>query len=235
MHDEDQGKPSTHGRGVTHRAWWRWAECVLLFVAGPTVFAATVQSWGTRMIFPAIWTLAGVCLVVLLRDPTFRRKRLWNAAGVRRAVKPLVLWFAAGSASLAGLLTIYEPQRLFQLPRNRPELWALIMVAYPILSVYPQEIAFRAFFFHRYRALFGSGRAERLGVVLCSAAAFGYAHIVMHNLWAIAFSAVGGVLFAYTYLRSRSLLAVWIEHAAYGCFLFTIGWGHYFFGGATGR
>lgn len=227
-------KPNSehHALNSPQKIWRRWIEFVLIFVVGPTVFAINIRNLGTRLIFPAIWMLAGVCLIVLLLDPTFRKRRLWNARNLRRAWKPLALWFLTGGVALAGLLAVYEPERLFHLARTDPLIWAIVMVAYPILSVYPQEIAFRAFFFHRYRKLFGHGRAGRWSFVLVSAAAFGYAHIVMHNAWAVLFSTVGGVLFAYTYLRSRSLLAVWIEHAAYGCFLFTIGWGYYFFGGS---
>lgn len=48
-------------------------------------------------------------------------------------------------------------------------MWALVIVLYPILSVYPQELIFRAFLFHRYAPLFGNG----VGLVAASAAAFG--------------------------------------------------------------
>jgi hypothetical protein len=34
---------------------------------------------------------------------------------------------------------------------------------------------------------------------------------------------LGGTLFAFTYHRTRSLLACSVEHALYGCFVFTIG------------
>jgi membrane protease YdiL (CAAX protease family) len=55
---------------------------------------------------------------------------------------------------------------------------------------------------------------------------FAYAHIVFRSGVALALTLAGGVLFARTYARTRSLLVCQIEHALYGCFLFTIGLGH---------
>ena len=39
---------------------------------------------------------------------------------------------------------------------------------------------------------------------------------------------LGGWLFARTNLRTRSLLATTVEHAAYGCLLFTVGLARWF-------
>jgi membrane protease YdiL (CAAX protease family) len=113
------------------------------------------------------------------------------------------------------------------------------MVLYPIFSVYPQEIAFRGMVHHRYRVVFvrflgtlGPG-AVRIALVLMSAVVFSWAHVVMLNPWAIGFCLIGGLLFADTYERSRSLAAVSIEHALYGCWMFTAGWGYYFYAGGA--
>jgi len=207
---------------------WRAIEFVVLFLVAPTALAMVMRGW---MVFPAIWALAGIALALLLRDPTFDRRQLWNCAGVRAQIRPMLLRFALGAALLGVALAIYEPQRLLQLPINHTVRWALIMTLYPVLSVYPQELAFRAFLMHRYRAIF-----PREGMMIAaSALAFGYAHVLLHNGLAVGLSTVGGVLFAWTYGRSRSLAAVCLEHAIYGCFLFTIGWGAYFYGGAMGR
>jgi membrane protease YdiL (CAAX protease family) len=64
--------------------------------------------------------------------------------------------------------------------------------------------------------------------ILASAAAFGLAHLVLWNPLAVGLSALGGWMFASTYLRTRSLPAVCWEHALYGVALFTIGFGRYF-------
>jgi membrane protease YdiL (CAAX protease family) len=119
------------------------------------------------------------------------------------------------------------PERLFHLLRRAPLLWAAVMVLYPVVSAYAQELFYRAFFFQRYRRLLGRGSAA----VVVSALLFGFAHIVFGRWIAVALSAAGGVLFARTYLSSSSLALATIEHALYGDFLFTIGLGEFFYHG----
>jgi membrane protease YdiL (CAAX protease family) len=43
----------------------------------------------------------------------------------------------------------------------------------------------------------------------------------------------GGLLFAWTYDRTRSALVAGLQHAAFGCYIFTIGLGWYFYYGAV--
>jgi membrane protease YdiL (CAAX protease family) len=118
-----------------------------------------------------------------------------------------------------------ESENILAILRHKPALWALIMIVYPVLSVVPQEIVFRTFFFHRYRSLFAH---ERVSVVT-NAALFAFAHIIFRNWVAVIVSFVAGLVWAMTYLGSRSLLAVSIEHALYGNFVFTLGIGYYFY------
>jgi hypothetical protein len=82
--------------------------------------------------------------------------------------------------------------------------------------------------FHRYGALFTSQR----GVVLASAAAFSFAHVVMRNIPALVVTFVGGLMFAGAYTRTRALALACLEHALLGDFIFTIGLGSFFFDGA---
>ena len=102
------------------------------------------------------------------------------------------------------------------------------MLTYPVLSVLPQNVVYRAFFFHRYRFLFADGWP----MTLASALAFAFAHVVYRNGLALLFTFVGGLLFARTYRVTRSLWWSTLEHSLYGCFVFTIGWGEYFLLGA---
>lgn len=206
----------------------RWAEMVVMFGVAPVVVAQTL---GGVYVFPAIWTLAAICLVVLLRDKGFDRGELWNRRGVRAGWREIAMRGAAVAGLLVGVQAIADRGLLFGLVRERPLLWGVIMVAYPVLSVYPQEVAFRAFFSRRYRGLFGREGAY----IAVNAAAFGWAHLIMHNWLAVGMSAVGGVLLAQTYERRRSLGAVWLEHTVYGWALFTVGWGAWFYGGTFGR
>jgi len=200
----------------------------LLFLVAPTVLAVYMRP---GLLFPSLWVLALGSLLLLLMDGSFERGRLWNAAGLRSEWKWIALRFAVCAPLLALVLFLMSPERLLSLPMHRPGLWAVIMVAYPVLSVYPQEVAFRAMVMHRYAGLFGSVWM----LVAVNAVVFGYAHIIMHNWWAVAFCTIGGVFFGVTYRRSASLLAAALEHALYGCFLFTIGWGSYFYSGSVMR
>ncbi len=197
----------------------RLAELILLFGGIPTLMALRVVE---VRLWPALFVGGGGCLAALLLDRSFDRSRLWNFAGARAIFRGLLPLF--GVAVVVAL-----PERFLQFPRERPLVWLLVMLLYPLLSVYPQEIIFRAFFFHRYGEALGS----RSAVIGASAIAFGYAHIILHNWVAVTLSVIGGALFAWTYERSRSLLAASIEHALYGCAIFTLGLGWYFYAGAV--
>src|SRR5262249_60664800 len=96
---------------------------------------------------------------------------------------------------------------------------------YPLFSVYPQELLFRAYFFRRYQGLFGTGA----GLIAAAALAFSFVHIIFGNWISVALTLIGGVLFGMTYRQSGSLLLTSIEHAVFGNFLFTIGLGEYFY------
>ncbi|MGE3108348.1 MAG: CPBP family intramembrane glutamic endopeptidase [Phycisphaerales bacterium] len=205
----------------------RWCEMVVMFVVAPLVLAVFMRGW---LVFRAIWALGAVCLVALLRDPTFDRRQMGNRRGFRAGWRFSAVSFLMLAPMLTAALWILDPGRVLSLPLQRPGLWAVIMVGYPVLSVYPQEVAFRAFFVHRYEMLM-----SRNELVWMCAVAFGFAHIIMHNWFAVAACTVGGVLFTLNYLRTRSVLSVSLEHAAYGCFMFTVGWGSYFYGGSMGR
>ncbi|MFE3193101.1 CPBP family intramembrane glutamic endopeptidase [Nocardia sp. NPDC059240] len=136
---------------------------------------------------------------------------------------------AANAVALTAATAVLRREDLFALPRRNPLLWLAVMVLYPALSVYPQELIFRSFLFHRYAPVFGEGRA----MVAASAAAFGYVHIVFGSWFSVAASTVGGWLFAARYLQTRSLFTASAEHALYGQLIFTVGLGRYFYHGAA--
>ena len=99
------------------------------------------------------------------------------------------------------------------------------MVSYPVLSVYPQGIIFRAYFVHRFRPLF----LRQSWMILASAAGFAFTHIIYRNPVALVFSFAGGVIFTWRYHRTGSLFVSSFEHALYGCWMFTVGLGPYFY------
>jgi hypothetical protein len=166
-----------------------------------------------------------ICLPWLLLDPTFDRRCLWNAGAVRAGAMRIIRLWLVGVLVLGALVRWATPERFLAMPREYPTLWVLVCVAYPLLSVYPQNLIYRAFITHRYRGVFGS----EAGLVWASALAFSFAHIIFQNMPALLLTLAGGLLFANTYLRYHSLLLVSIEHALYGLLVYTIGLGHTLF------
>jgi uncharacterized protein len=164
-----------------------------------------------------------VSAAVLLADPTFRNRELVAGLGERAQVRRVLARAAGVWLALLAAASFFAPS-LFPLPRTRPLVWAIIMVVYPI-SAWAQEIAYRTFFFHRYGALF----QRPAGRVAASAVLFGWGHIAVNNLPAVALATAGGLLFASTYQRSRSTLLVTLEHALYGDFVFSVGLGSLFY------
>lgn len=217
----------------------RGLECLIIFgllpfglyymmLTPPSAYPVDLGGFEPRrLIFPLLWIAAAAVMLHWKRHNKGKRlfpKPPWK--DMRRRMLPR---FALAVAVLSVMTHLLDPTRLLSLPLNRPEIWVVVMVLYPLVSVVPQEVLFRLFFFERYRLLFGEGR----GMILVSGLAFGHAHLLFNNWIAYLLSMIGGVLFSMTYARTKNLSEVWIEHALYGQFIFTIGLGWYFYTGAV--
>ena len=127
--------------------------------------------------------------------------------------------------AIAIVTTIYvyvvQPSSLFCVPLSNPGLWVMILLFYTFLSVWPQELIYRTFFFNRYGSFF---KDKRLLIVV-NAIMFAMAHLFLRNTLVIVLTFLGGLLFAYTFKKTRSTTLVSIEHALYGNWLFTVGMG----------
>ncbi len=207
-----------------------WIELLALWAGVPVVILA-VQWWAQIYINPffVLWPGAVICLVAMLGSRRFEKRQLWNAAALRKYLPGVLIRWAILAPPLVLMVGLLTPEWFLGFPRQRPGLWAIVMVAYPIFSVYPQGLVYRAFFLHRYKALTGSD----WGGYLLSGLCFGWVHIIFFNPAAPILTALGGILFARTHLKSRSLLVSSVEHALYGCTIFTFGWGKYFYHGAV--
>jgi hypothetical protein len=204
------------------------AEFVTAFVAIPLVLTLNVATALPRL--PMLWIAAAYGIFQLWRDPTFDRRQLWNAGPLRSQLPQMLALFAAGVVVVSALVSVYAPALFLSLPRLHPRFWALVLITYPIFSVYPQSLVYRTFLLHRYRSLFQrEADAPPAILIFASAAAFALMHLPFHNWIAVALTFPGGILFARHYLNSKSLCVSSIEHALYGCFLFTIGLGQYFY------
>jgi len=175
---------------------------------------------------PYLLVAACVAFLALRRDASFDSDRLVSV-NVQRLpqllLRDLIFLLFLGLA-----VRIFAPELLFSFVKRSPGFWALVMLLYPLLSVYPQEILYRGFFFHRYQPLFGSGWA----MLVASALAFGFVHIIFENWLAVGLCVIGGLLFSFTYRDSGSLLLACLDHALFGNFIFTIGLGRFFYHGS---
>lgn len=122
---------------------------------------------------------------------------------------------------------IFSKNSFLFLPKQKIDIWILVMLFYPILSAFFQEVIFRTFFALRYINLF----KNKNFFIFINALIFALVHLLYGNLIAVIFSFFGGILFIKTYLKSNSTLLCWVEHSLYGNFIFTIGLGHYFYNG----
>lgn len=200
-------------------------EFLSFYIALPLLIANRVIP---NLPIPYLLAVTLAAFVLLRRDPAYDSRRLFSTKGIAENLRWLLLRDGVLLAILGLAVRVFAPQFLFGLIKHRPLLWLLIMIFYPLVSVYPQELLYRAFFFHRYRPLFGKDWA----MVLASVCAFGFVHIIFGNWVATALSAIGGLLFALTYRHSGSLLLACIDHALFGNFIFTIGLGPFFYHGA---
>lgn len=201
--------------------WLLALEAVTLFVGIPILF------YWDLVPLPKILALvlaACYCGWQLWRDPDFGLGMLVKRQP-KNISKDLLIRFSLVVIALVAIISVVQPDQFFAFPTERPFLWMVVMLLYPLLSALPQEFIFRSFFFHRYGHLL----TVRYGTVIASAAAFSFLHIVYDNWWAVALSFIGGLLFGITYKRTKSLYWVTIEHALYGCLVFTLGMGNYFY------
>ena len=197
-------------------------EFLLLFLALPLAYRFSPVRIPA---LPLLWVVSGYALWQLIRDPHLNRGQLWNAVRLPSHLPAILAIFAAAALLLWLGVHRFAPQLEWSFVRRHPAFWALVMVAYPVLSVYPQGLLYRAFFFERYAPLFPG----RWTMIVASAAAFAFLHIVFRNPLAVALTFAGGILFAFRYAETGSLATSAFEHALYGCWLFTIGLGQYFY------
>src|SRR5215470_7058934 len=206
------------------RRWILYLELALFFGLLPAMLYRRLLP---NFPVPILICVALVALGIAQRFPNFSLRRLFHWSGARSQAFSILMRDFFFMAALGIAVWRFAPELLFSLVRSTPVLWLAIMVLYPLLSVLPQEFLFRAYFFRRYEAIFGRGSA----MIAASAIAFGFVHVVFGNWLAVALSAIGGILFSTTYLQTASLPLVWLEHALFGDFLFTIGLGRFFYHG----
>ncbi len=201
-------------------AVFRWAELIILFIGLPLLYYFDKIPFHKAIPLLIVFFLL---LFIILRDKKFDRR--YMGFNTFHGWKPLLLRFIILAVTSVIIVRVISPENWFFLPRERFLLWLIIMVFYPLWSAFPQEFIFRTWFFHRYRDLI----SNETGFFLVNAALFSFSHIIFRNWLAIVLTFLGGLMFAYTYRKSRSLPVVFTEHMLYGNLIFTVGIGQYFY------
>jgi len=199
-----------------------WLEFFVLFVVFPV--AVIIPA---RKISPILFLFAaGLFSYAYLRKKgLIVYKNNGSKDNINGEYKRIFAIFFIFALSASAVTYFFLPDYFLSLPKNRPVLWTVIMLLYPLLSVLPQNFFYRGFLFDRYESLFGR---EKL-MLLVGAASFSFGHILYLHPVTLLMTFGGGILFSYTYQKTGSLRAVFVEHALYGCFIFTIGLGKYFY------
>lgn len=199
----------------------RVIELIVIFVFAPIVMWMEIVPISKLLIL-----LIGFayCCAQLHFDKSFELKAhwKWRINWPRFIVKCLIVAFA-----LTLICLFLTPKSLFSFPMRKPHFWLIVMLLYPFLSAFPQELIYRTFFFHRYKILLKNEKTA----LFANAILFSFLHIIYDNTPALIITFLGGLIFARTYEKSKSLPLVTLEHALYGCWLFTIGLGGFFYEG----
>ena len=192
-------------------------EFFVLFFLLPVSFAVEYS-----IIIKAVLGLLGFGYVLFVLNRVERISfRLNRDINWKAFWKPTLIKFVI-IAIVTSIYVLYEdPKALFFVPRTNLGLFVVILFVYSVLSVWPQEVIYRTFYFERYERIFKS----RSLLIFVNAIVFSLAHIFFRNTLVMILTFIGGILFALTYVRVRSTTLVSIEHALYGNWLFTVGMG----------
>ncbi|WP_371814401.1 CPBP family intramembrane glutamic endopeptidase [Ruegeria sp. HKCCA4812] len=202
-------------------------EFGLFYIGLPLLIAVLFPpNW----MFPALFALTGLGIVLLHRTPGFQWAEL-RYGWANWTLREVALFSAIVAAFCVGLIQITRPDAAFFLLVHRPEMLAFIWVGYPLLSALPQELLFRPLFFRRYHAILPDGRAA----YLLNAAIFSFAHL-MYWSWIVALMTfAGGLLFTWAYRQRGSFFYAVLLHAIAGNIIFAVGLGVYFYSGNVQR
>lgn len=198
-------------------ATYKLSEFFLIFIILPVSFALDYPF--EIKAFLAVFGFAYVIYVLLKIEgkkikvaPNIQWRSFWKQV----FIKLLIIAF------LTVLYMLFTAKAdLFFVLYRKPKLWVIILFAYAMFSVYPQELIYRTLYFQRYNALFKSKSL----FIFINAVVFSLAHIFYRNPLVLLMTFLGGILFALTYDKTKSTLLVAIEHTIYGCWLFTVGMG----------
>ena len=202
-------------------------EFILLCLAVPSVI---IFGHHAPLMFKFLWGATLYCFIVYRLCLHEGWRDLWRWDQVTWPhMRPILLRWIVACIGMVVFVHFYNPSSMFSLIKDRPEIIPWILLLYPVISALPQEFIFCNYFFRRYKTFFGGGWP----MIIASAAVFAWVHCLYINPVAPVLSFAGGIIFAMTFKKHRSLALVTIEHALYGNALFLIGLGQYFYSGGV--
>ena len=172
------------------------------------------------IIFLTLYLVSILSLVILYFDKTFLFTSLKKKIDWKFVIIFSVVFFFLGFF----YVLLLDKNLLFIFPKTNFKLWLIVIFIYPFLSVIPQELVYRVFFFQRY---FPNINRFYFPVFL-NLVVFAYGHLVFSNMHAIIITAIVSPIFTYAYLK-KSFLTCVILHTLGGQIIFTLGLGKYFF------
>ena len=172
------------------------------------------------IIFLTLYLVSILSLVILYFDKTFLFTSLKKKIDWTFVIIFSVIFFFLGFF----YVLLVDKNLLFIFPKTNFNLWLIVIFIYPFLSVIPQELVYRVFFFQRY---FPNINRFYFPVFL-NLVVFAYGHLVFSNMHAIIITAIVSPIFTYAYLK-KSFLTCVVLHTLGGQIIFTLGLGKYFF------
>lgn len=202
-------------------------EFIIIAMIIPTIILSYRLA---NYVIPILWIISIYALIVF--NQYHKKEKIleilnFGAFTKYNVEKILVRWFFLTIVIYLITFYFYE-DKLFSIQKQNPYFLLVILLVYPIFSALPQEFIFTTYFFSRYESIVPSKYQ-----VIMSAIIFTYAHVLFINFIAPFLSIFGGIIFANTYKKTKSLSLVTFEHALYGNSLFFMGLGYYFWGGSV--
>jgi membrane protease YdiL (CAAX protease family) len=196
-------------------------ELTILYIAFPLFVA--FNPWKIPLFL--ILLTAGIGVFLLLRyDKTFYNTLFINWKEGKTIIRQGLIIFFISTGVMIALIYLIDPDKAFYLIRYRWWFLIIISIFYPIFSVIPQSLIYRALFFHRYDKLFSNPYLK----IVISAVFFSFAHILYKNWLVLLLAFVAGLIFSWHYYKSKSIAMNVIEHSLYGVCLFGSGLGYFF-------
>lgn len=206
---------------MIHHTLYKCIEFVILYILFPILFFLHIIP--LKFLMPILIGFGFYTFFIL----KIMKKTIVNDFN-KEFAKRILLRFIVIGLMFMFLCYIVYPNTFLQLLTKEPKIFLVLLVLYPLFSVIPQELLYREFFFKRYAFKLHTNTQLVLNAYL-----FMWAHIVFGNSVVLVLTLIAGLLFAHTYLKSRSFLLVCVEHTLYGYLLFVSGLGELFFQSGT--